>query len=385
MSDVYYGFFDVDLAPPVLSNRFPANGASNQLVTTNVSFDLTDSGSGLNTASIYVTIDGQPVISAGAFQSGYTGSIVTVLNVTTVTINPNSDFAYSDSITVVVNAADNTSPTPNAMVPETWTFQTESAGSPPHIENNAPTGLYRPVTEHIRFDLIDATLPAPSLASVVIRVLGATVWQNQLPQNGYTVVVTPILDGYHYDVAAPVDWTPGAVITVEVDATDSITAMPTVSWAFTVTTVGLAKCSPAPLLPVEIRLRSPFMTPALEELRRHVLTVISHSPRLDPRIRGVLLMANFNDFRPVFKDVLAIPASILLETICGQRKLFDIYRDLQPFQSRMQRATSELQRLGLSQGYVELIATRTYSHSPQQVIGAACAILLFGSLLQPDS
>jgi hypothetical protein len=48
----------------------------------------------------------------------------------------------------------------------------------------------------------------------------------------------------------------------------------------------------------------------------------------------------------------------------------------------MREAAEELRRLGLSHGYIELIRARIETHSPQQVVDTACAILLFGSLLQ---
>jgi len=500
MPEIFLGTLSIDTDPPVVSNRFPASGATEVAIASNVSFDLTDTETGVNTASVSVTLNGVPAITLGVFQPGFTGSFTPIANGYTVTINPSADFALHSIVTVVVNGADlnilpnymapdtwsfdtlddNTAPTvinntpnglgpgnagfplesqiafdiidngfngvdlnsvvvviegttvyqnsgqlagyivvvtplgngyhfnvtapanwgpgqtvnitvtgqdtyavPNVMAPFSWSFLSLLDNTPPHVEDNAPVGLYRPLNEHIRFDLIDTSLLGVDPASTVVRVDGNVVWQNQVAQGGFTVVVTSVSGGFHYDLAAPFDWIPGVSVTVSVDADDTVNTMPTFSWSFVGTTVGLEKCNPAPLLPVEERLRTPLVTPALEELRRAVLTRISRDSMLDHRIRGVLLTAHANDFGPVFADVLFVPDTILGEIICKRRKLFDLYRELVPYTPVMLRAIPELNAWGLSRGYLELIDARVRSTSPQQVVGAACAILLFGAVLQP--
>ena len=382
MPYVYYGPFDVnmDQDPPYVTNRIPASGAVNVLISANVYFEIIDVGtSGVSPSTINVDFNGTPVLINSVFQAGFAGTITPVVGGYAVFINPTSDLPPPGPVIVNVTAQDLA--VPANVVNDTWSFTLLTDGTPPHVENNAPVGLYRPLNEHITFDLIDTITIGVDPTSTEIRVDGAVAWTGLVTQNGFVVVVTPIAGGYSYDVTAPYDWTPGAIVTVEVDASDSINDMATFSWQFTGTLVGLEKCNPAPLIPVEVRLRDPFLRPRNEELRRHVLTIISRDRMLDHRIRGVLLTAHFNDFRPVFADVLAVPPPIFLEAICKRRKLFDLYRDLLPFQPTMHAAVLELQAQGLSQGYVQLIDERIFSHSPQQVVDAACAILLFAALL----
>lgn len=253
----------------------------------------------------------------------------------------------------------------------------------PYVVNQGPLGNLRPLNARIVFDIKDDGILPVDLDSIIVRVQGTTVYENQTALLGYVVAVTPIAGGYRFDLKAPTSWTAGVVVVVSVDADDTASVMPTVTWSFVGTTVGLEKCNPAPLLPVERRLRTSLRTPALETLRRRVLTAISRDEMLDHRIRGVLLTAHFNDFRPVFADVLPVPPDILREIVCKRRKLFDLYAELKPAVPTMHLAVEELRREGISQGYIDLIRARVDGHSPQQVVDAACAILLFGALFDP--
>jgi hypothetical protein len=141
----------------------------------------------------------------------------------------------------------------------------------------------------------------------------------------------------------------------------------------------------APLLPVEQRLLTPFNQRGLEVLRQGVLAVICTAGDVEVRIRAVLLTAHQNDFRPVFADVLYVPPSILREQIIKPRSLFLIHAQIAPLQEALDQAQRELNTLGLSNGYLELIASRVRSRSPQQVVNAACAILLFGAMFAPGT
>lgn len=140
----------------------------------------------------------------------------------------------------------------------------------------------------------------------------------------------------------------------------------------------------APLLPVELRLLTPFATPGLEGLRKSLLSVLSTSPDPELRARAILLTAHTNDFRPVFADVLPVPANVLREPVAKPRGLFDVYNDVSLLREALRDAQTELSVSGLSKGYMELIHTRVYSHSPQQVVSAACALVIFGAMVAPS-
>jgi hypothetical protein len=71
----------------------------------------------------------------------------------------------------------------------------------------------------------------------------------------------------------------------------------------------------------------------------------------------------------------------LREGVTKPRSVFDIRADVALLREALQQAQAELRSLGLSQGYLDLIDTRLSSNSPQQVVNAASAVLLFGAML----
>lgn len=261
----------------------------------------------------------------------------------------------------------------------------------PYVQNQVPVpgATEVPLTDNVYLEIIDAGGSEVDLSTVVISIEDVPAVLAGVAQPGYPTTITAIAGGYSFNINPDVNFQVNDTIDVQVDASDSAgvpNVMPTVNYSFYTETAVIIyeRCNPAPLLPVEIRLRVAFPSPGLETLRRGVLNVITTDPNLDHRIRGVLLTAHFNDFRAVLADVLYVPPTILSEIICKRRRLFELYADITPLQNTMRRALQELGALGLSQGYRDLIIARAAGPSPQQVVDAACAILLFGSLMQPE-
>ena len=138
---------------------------------------------------------------------------------------------------------------------------------------------------------------------------------------------------------------------------------------------------PAPLLPVEERLLTPFNQAGLETFRKTMLASVSAATTLELRVRATLLTAHQNDFRAVFADVLTVPASILAESIIKPKKLFDVHASVSLLREVGSQALRELRGLGLSKGYADLIDERLQSSSPQYVVTAAAAVCLLGGML----
>jgi hypothetical protein len=157
--------------------------------------------------------------------------------------------------------------------------------------------------------------------------------------------------------------------------------MPTFSWSFTTTVDGFILCAPAAPLTIEILLRGPLPTPALEKYRKSVLSTISGDSMLDHRIRGLVLIAYENDFGPVFREILDIPSTVLEENVCKRRRVYDADRELRVLEPLAAQARRELQQLGLSPQYITMLETRVRSASPQHRVSAACATILFAAVL----
>ena len=106
-------FFDIGLddnAPPFVTNRVPAPSTTLADLGSNIAFDILDLAAGVDLTSLVVVIDvnGSPTtaINAGAFQPGFSGTIVAIANGYTVTIDPDTDFAESQTITISIDAQD---------------------------------------------------------------------------------------------------------------------------------------------------------------------------------------------------------------------------------------------------------------------------------------
>ncbi len=117
-----------DTTPPVASGYNPSQNATGVPVNSNIVFHVADSGSGVNQASITMTVNGQQV----------TPSITGSTSDYTVTYDPPSDFGYNSVVTVTINASDLAG---NAMAPVSYSFTTKAVPdtTPPVVEISSPT------------------------------------------------------------------------------------------------------------------------------------------------------------------------------------------------------------------------------------------------------
>jgi hypothetical protein len=128
-----------DHTPPVLSNQNPANGAVNVSIDSDLTFTLSDSGSGVDWSTFSIQLSGNK-----GYSGTYTDEDTAVVSKTgspasyDVTVNPNVDFGNGELITVTVNVDDLATPA-NSMVPPAWSFTTTSGG--PDILTLHPSGL----------------------------------------------------------------------------------------------------------------------------------------------------------------------------------------------------------------------------------------------------
>lgn len=159
MPDVFLGEFNTDIVPPAVSNRFPADLATGVARNVVVSFDVTDaSGSGVNLATLNVSVNGVPAIVAGVYQSGFTGTITPITDGYTVTVDRAANFPLDEEVTIDVDATD-LAPIPNAMPTDTWSFHTtEGIIATPRLSAvglNQLVYLSWQIDENVRVDLFE--------------------------------------------------------------------------------------------------------------------------------------------------------------------------------------------------------------------------------------
>jgi len=116
-----------DFDPPTLSNQTPANGTTGVDVDSNLTFTLSDSGSGVDWTTFQIQLSGSEGYSrlytdADFFAVSEMGSPASY----DVTVNPDVDFGSEEVITATVHVVDYAG---NSLVHPTWSFTTAPAAA----------------------------------------------------------------------------------------------------------------------------------------------------------------------------------------------------------------------------------------------------------------
>lgn len=238
MADIYVGSSSLDITAPAVTNQQPSPGAIGVLPSTNVSFRVDDDigGSGVDSSTITVSIDGTPAVALGVFQAGFTGTITPASNGFDVVINPDIDLPIS-LVTIVVDASDLAVPS-NSMTQVLWSF-TPGDAAPPTISIVSPSdaSVEQPQSSLIVFDVVDDSA-SPAVSGVDMATLNVAVGSNQAiiggsAQNGWTMNASIIADGYRVTVARLDVFEIFETIVVIVDVDDNAgNSATTKTWSF---------------------------------------------------------------------------------------------------------------------------------------------------------
>jgi len=158
--DAFWTFDVVDDAPPVLSGALPADGASFELRRPAVSFQLSDSGSGVDPTTLHVLLDGSDVAPFGSLAAG------------SFSYQPQSDLGYGRHL-VRVAVSDRSG---NAIAPVQWSFDVVDRTAPVLSDvrpDDGSGGADR--TPLISFALDDAQGTGVDATSIVVTLDGADV------------------------------------------------------------------------------------------------------------------------------------------------------------------------------------------------------------------
>ncbi len=119
--DGSWTFAVVDPAPPTLSHAVPDDGSSGEDRRPEIAFDVADSGTGVDPATLHVVLDGTDVAAAGTFAGGHFSLV------------PGANLAYGTHH-VKVTVSDRSG---NAMPAVQWTFAVADA-TPPVLSDATP-------------------------------------------------------------------------------------------------------------------------------------------------------------------------------------------------------------------------------------------------------
>ena len=114
LRDGFWTFDVVDDSPPQLTDAVPADGWSSELRRPAIGFHVSDTGTGIDPASLHVILDGADVAAVGTFADG------------TFTYVPPADLRFGTH-TVHVAVSDRSG---NPMPPSTWSFGVSDVTAP---------------------------------------------------------------------------------------------------------------------------------------------------------------------------------------------------------------------------------------------------------------
>jgi hypothetical protein len=205
--DAFWTFQVVDDVPPTLTGALPAQGSSFESRRPTVGFQVSDSGSGLDPATLHVLLDGGEVAPFGSMIDG------------SFSYQSPADLGYGRHV-VSVAVSDRSG---NAMPPAQWTFDI--------VDRTAPVlGDVRPDdgsggadrTPAISFSLTDTAGTGIDADSIAVTLDGADVTSGGLLASG-RFLVTP---------AQPLPFGTHTVVARAADAAGNVSAP--LSWSFEV-------------------------------------------------------------------------------------------------------------------------------------------------------
>ncbi len=159
-----------DTSAPLITNLFPADGALDVPLDTQISFRIADDGTGvdLTTLDVEVTVDGNPApIDVDTDDQG---------TYVAVTVQPTDPFNWNDQVTVNVDISDNVpAPDTNSATAQ-WSFTMVTDTVDPVVERQDPedgaTGV--PVNLPITFHLTD-DIYGVDVSTLIVTLNGADI------------------------------------------------------------------------------------------------------------------------------------------------------------------------------------------------------------------
>jgi len=221
-----------DVTGPELQNLDPSSGQTGVPPNTDISFDIIDSGgSGIDELSVQITIDGRIAWQDDTEQDGYTVTKSSVSGGFNYSINPDNDFSVGATVQVDVYAEDNGGP-PNVL-DTSYTFDIEGV---PIISNRdpAPDETEVSVDKVVSFDVTDEDGNL-RLDTTVITIEGNTAYTSEAfvaPYDGGSSAVTPIVDGYTFEIDKTGSYDEYSTITAAAYAEDTQGGILDTSWSF---------------------------------------------------------------------------------------------------------------------------------------------------------
>lgn len=384
--DTSYSFRIIDVEAPYLANRDPAPDDTGVSPLAQVILDVLDAGDPLNAGTVVITVDGDIVWQSGSEQNGYTVLSQALISGYRYTITPPLPLPQLQVIPVSVQAYD-TAPVPNYL-DKTYYFTT-ATDIPPEVRNQEPASGEGNVAadQAIEFDAWDNVEINESSTLIVVN--NVLAYQLSTPQNGFTVNVTTIAEGYHYEVISPDEWPFGGIITTQVFLRDTLGVSSSYEWLFYI--YEDPNCFTGPINAFEASLLLPYDLAGTalyhtEILRNKLLLSVSTRPDPLKSVRQVYLRAFRSDLGPMLRDIVQAPSSRESNVkLCYKRTLVQIDVDLRSKPGMIAGALSELRGLGLPTPHYQMLRRYLSTDEPNDLVPLACVIVVLAKALEENA
>ncbi|MGD9209333.1 MAG: hypothetical protein PVI90_01085 [Desulfobacteraceae bacterium] len=384
--DTAYSFRTVDTEAPYLANHDPAPDETGVSPLTSIYLDVLDDGDPLNASSVVITIDGTIAWQSDALQNSYTGSKTTQPKGYRYALTPPTPLPMSSLIEVSVQAADS-APTPNEL-DTTYSFTT-TVDIPPEVRNIDPYNGQVDVSSNkkIEFDAWDNAGIDEVETSITIN--STLAYQSSSSQNGFTVTVVPIVNGYHYEIAAPTNWTRGGTVTVAVQIKDILGVTTNASWIFYI--YGLLDCFTGPINSFETSLLVPYDMAATklyhtEILRNMLLSIANTQPDPIKAVRQIYLQAFRSELAPILRGIVPSPTTREKNVkLCYKRTIIQIDAILRSKPNLLRGALAELRSIGLPVPHNTMLYRYLSTDEPNDLVPLACVVIVLAKALEVNA
>lgn len=374
--DTEYEFKTQDIVAPYLDNQVPPPGSTEISPISHISLSVLDTGSGVVESSVTITIGSDIAWSAGALQSGFTGSETSVPGGYAYDFQKNTILPPGAALTVMVNADD----VADNALSTSYSFDV-AADAPPTIDNLVPrnnaTGL--PTTQNISFDVTDdIELDA---SKTVLRVNDLVVYSNNVARYGYIVTKSAITFGYHYEATPPNEWAYSEDVQVSVFAEDALGSASTREWSFRIEKD--PACFTGPLTTVEEDLLTPVPSlPNTEKLRTLLLAYSTEQQDSNTAARILYLRAYRFELWPVLAKLIPHPTQRILDSkLCEMRPVIEVSDNLRAVPYLLLDTIKEIESLGLPLEHSKMLRAYAKEDQPNTDVPLGCLLVLLAKAL----
>lgn len=216
-STPFLKLFYAEATPPALDNQDPAPSDTVVALDKVISFDLVDLQTGINAASVVLTVAGVVAWENEAAQNSFVVNATPIDFGYTFTITAPADFAEYTNVSVQVYAEDNGAP---SILNTTYSFRTIDL-TQPYLANQDPAPAETDVSavKTLEVDVVDAGAGVAA-STVIIQVAGNTVWTGDAQVAPYVVTKSVVTGGFRYEIEPNSYWTPESTILVAIEADD---------------------------------------------------------------------------------------------------------------------------------------------------------------------